>query len=107
MANKGNKFAKDIIKKWPEVLSSIDVEVVPVQYIKAVEVRFDDGNTWVVDVDPRAVGDQKSADELEATLEELMAEYEDAITGVNFIVNIDKVKRDVQKRTRQFMKKRK
>jgi hypothetical protein len=106
VANKG-KFAKDIIKKWPEVLESIDVEVVPVQYIKAVEVHFDDGNTWVVDVDPRATSDQRGADELEATLEELFEEYEDAIKGVNFIVNIDKVKRDVQKRTRQFMKKRK
>lgn len=104
---KGNKLSKDVIKKWPEVLGTIDVEVVPIQYIKAVEVHFDDGNTWVVDVDPRAIDDQRGADELEATLEDLMEEYHDAITGVNFIVNIDKVKRDVQKRTRQFMKKRK
>jgi hypothetical protein len=103
---KENKLSSDVIKKWPEVLSSIDVKVVPIQYIKAVEVYFEDGNTWILDVDPRAV-DESGAEELEATLEELMEEYQDAINGVNFVVDIDKVKRDIQKRTRQFMKKRK
>jgi vacuolar-type H+-ATPase subunit I/STV1 len=104
---KENKLANDVIKKWPEVLSSIDVKVVPIEYIKQVEVYFEGGDTWILDVDPRATADQHAAEDLEATLEELMDEYQDAINGVNFVVDIDKVKRDVQKRTRQFMKKRK
>jgi hypothetical protein len=103
---KENKLSSDVIKKWPEVLSSIEIKVVPIQYIKAVEVHFEDGNTWILDIDPRAI-DEDGANELEATLEDLMEEYEDTIEGVNFVVDIDRVKRDVQKRTRQFMKKRK
>ena len=104
---KENKLSSDVIKKWPEVLGAIDVKVVPIQYIKAIEVYFEDGNTWILDVDPRAVNGEQGAEALEATLEDLMEEYQDAINGVNFVVDIDKVKRDVQKRTRQFMKKRK
>lgn len=107
MSNDKNKLSSDVIKKWPEVLNSIDVKVVPIQYIKAVEVYFEDGNTWVLDIDPRSVDEDSAANELEATLEDLMNEYEDAIDGVNFVLDIDKVKRDIQKRTRQFMKKRK
>ena len=40
-------------------------------------------------------------------LEDLLAEYEDEVKGVNFVVDIEKVKKDITKRTHVFMKKRK
>lgn len=103
--SKESKLSSDVIKKWPDVLSGIDVKVVPVQYIKAIEVYFSDGNRWVLDVDPHAAT-KKGAD-LDTMLRDVMEEHEDSINGVNFVVDIDRVKFDIQKRTRQFMKKRK
>lgn len=104
---KQNKLAPDVIKKWPEVLSSIDVKVVPIEYIRTVEVAFQDGNVWVLDIGNNKLVNEDGTTELESTLEDLLAEYEDEVKGVNFVVDIEKVKKDITKRTHVFMKKRK
>ena len=36
-----------------------------------------------------------------------MDEYEDVLQSVNFVVDIERVKKDITKRTKIFMKKRK
>lgn len=104
---KQNKLAPDVIKKWPEVLNSIDVKVVPIEYVRTVEVAFTDGKVWVLDIDSNSMSSENGPEELEATLEDLLLEYEDEVQGINFVVDIEKVKRDVTKRTHVFMKKRK
>ena len=105
---KKNKVSPEVTEQWPGVLDEIDINVVPIQYIKAVEVHFDDNTLWVMDIDRNKLGsDQDAADELEASLEELIEEYQDSITGVNFVVDIPKVKRDITKRTQIFLKKKK
>ena len=103
---KGNKLSKDVIKKWPEVLGNIDIKVVPAEYIKAVEVTFTDGKIWVIENDPtQSIGDNALA--FEESMEDLMDEYEDVLQSVNFVVDIERVKKDITKRTKIFMKKRK
>lgn len=89
-------------------MDNIDIQVVPIQYMKAVEVRFTDGKTWIMDLDHKQIQDEEeTAQELEDSLEELLEEYQDSIDGVNFVVDIAKVKEDVTKRTKIFLKKRK
>ena len=100
---KKKKISPEVTEQWPGILDEVDIQVVPIQYIKSVEVKFDDGKVWVMDVDHG----QADADELEYALEGLLEEYEDTIKGVNFVVDIPKVKEDITKRTRLFMKKKK
>jgi hypothetical protein len=97
------KISQEVTDHWPGVLDEVDIRVVPIEYIQSIEVKFDDGKIWVMDVD-----DQKSdAESLEYALEELLQQYEDVIDGVNFVVDIPKVKADITKRTKLFMKKKK
>ena len=100
---KSKKISPEVTEQWPGILDEVDIQVVPIQYIKSVEVKFDDGKIWVMDVDHK----EADADELEFALEGLLEEYEDTITGVNFVVDIPKVKADITRRTRVFMKKKK
>ncbi len=103
---KKNKLSKQIIDKWPEVLGNIDIKVVPTEYIKAVEVTFTDGKVWVIENDPaQSISD--NAEAFEQSMEDLMDEYEDVLKSVNFVVDIERVKKDITKRTKIFMKKRK
>ena len=103
---KKSKVSDDVVNQWPEVMDEIDIHVVPIQYMKAVEISFEDGKTWIMDLDHDKI-EEGSAEELEASLEELLDEYQDTITGVNFVVDIAKVKEDVTRRTHIFLKKRK
>lgn len=100
----GKKLSKDVIAHWPEIFKDIDVHAVPIQYIDTINVTFTDGNTWVIDLD-----DKKgiTEEEVEMSLEDLFDEYEDTIANVDFTLNTEKVKRDIQARTKRFLKKRK
>lgn len=103
MPKKKNNISPEVADQWPGVLDDVDIKVVPIEYIKSVEVKFDDGKVWVMDVDR----EEADAEDLDIALEEILETYEDVIEGVNFVVDIPKVKHDIIKRTRMFMKKKK
>lgn len=106
MAAKDSK--KGTIDTWPGILDEIDIKVVPVEYINSVEVLFTDGNTWSIEIDKTDSQDaDQAAVELEDSLESLFEEYEDVIEGVNFVLDVEKVKKDITARTKLFMKKKK
>jgi hypothetical protein len=100
----GKKLSKDVIEHWPEVFKDIEIHAVPLEYLDAINVTFEDGNVWSIELDKR---DGLNLDDLEADIEELFMEYEDTITNVDFSLDTAKVKRDIQARTKLFLKKRK
>ena len=98
------KNKRDIsTSSWPGVLDEIDIKVIPVEYVKNIEVHFDNGTVWLIDVDPE---ESKDSIDLEESIESLIEEYEDTINGVNFVLDVEKVKKDITQRTKHFMKKR-
>lgn len=106
MADK--ELPKETTDSWPGILDEIEIKVVPVEYINSVEVQFTDGNTWSIEIAKDETQDsEQAAAELEESLESLFEEYEDVIEGVNFILDVDKVKEDITERTKSFMKKKK
>lgn len=93
---------------WPGVLDEIEIRYIPVEYVSSVEVSFTDGNTWSIEIEKDDEGDdEERAQELEESLESLIEEYEDVIEGVNFILDVEKVKEDITSKTKTFMKRKK
>lgn len=100
-----NKLSKDVIDSWPEILEDIDIQVVPIEYLDSIRVSFVDGKVWDIDI---AKSIQKGIDfDIEDALEDIFDEYQDTISGVDFRLDTEKVKRDIKNRTAQFLKKRK
>ena len=97
------KLSQDVIDHWPDVFGDIDVQALPIEYIRGINVEFEDGKVWQIDIDPRSDFEIRAVEE---HMEELMSEYEDVITKIDFNLNVEKVKKDIQKRTNRFMKKR-
>ena len=98
-----NKLSKDVIAHWPEVFKDIEVRTVPLEYLHSITVKFRDGKAWVIELDEKA---PKNPD-LEYGLESLFREYDDAIDTIDFRLNTHKVRKDIEGRTKSFMKKRK
>jgi len=44
------KPPKDVIKEWPEVFEEIYMSSMPIKYIHGVELTFQDGRVWEIDV---------------------------------------------------------
>lgn len=95
----------EVIEHWPEVFEDLDVKVVPLEYLHSVRVFFSDGKIWDIDI---AKSKEKALENnLEDTLEELFKQYDDVITNVDFRLDTKRLKEDITKRTRTFLKKRK
>lgn len=95
----------DIVKHWPEVFKDLDVKVIPLEYLHSVRVFFEDGKIWEIDIAKSK--EKTSEDNLEDTLQELFKQYDDVITNVDFRLDTERLKRDIEARTRLFLKKRK
>lgn len=106
MSNK--KLPQDVVDHWPEVFKDVSIEVVPIKYLHTIRIYFADGKIWDIDVNKTLKKTNKSDDStLEKAIEELLIEYEDAIVNVDFRLDTQQIKNDIQKRTTSFMKKRK
>lgn len=96
---------KTVVDVWPEILKDVDIQVIPIEYLDSVRLYFTDGKIW--DIDIKKTMKDKPTHRLEEIIEDLIAEYNDVIENVDFRLDTVKVKEDIQKRTRLFMKKRK
>ena len=101
---KRKKLPPDVIDHWPEVFDEIEIDVIPIEYLDAVRVHFEDGKIWDIDV---KTSRKKQDVDIETAIEDLFDEYADVITNIDFRLDTEKVKNDIQNRTRFFMKKRK
>lgn len=103
MPKKG-KLHPDLVKHWPEIFKDISVNAIPVEYLNAVYVTFNDGKVWVIELGKDA-NKEATPEDIEYGLEELLDQYEDVIANVDFRINTKKVKYDMQRRTKHFLKK--
>ena len=97
------KLPPAVIDTWPEIFNEIDVDVVPIEYLHSINVKFKDGKMWEIDVKKSL---EKPNIDIETALEELFEHYEQSIESIDFRLDTEKVKYDIKKRTHQFMKKR-
>ena len=98
-----NKLPNSVISQWPEVLNDVDIDVVPLEYLRSIRVEFTDGKLWEIDIDT----EKNPAKELEKSLEDLFEQYKDHIRNIDFRLNTQKVKSDIKARTSRFLKLRK
>lgn len=106
--SKKPRVSKDVAEAWPEIFNDIDINVVPIDYLHSIHIHFKNEKSWVVDVQKSLTKPGlQSQEEIEEHIQSLFEEYEDEILNVDFRLDTEKVKKDIQKRTRYFMKKRK
>jgi hypothetical protein len=98
-----NKLSKDVIAHWPEVFKDIEVRTVPLEYLHSITVKFRDGKAWIIELNDKAPENP----DVERQLESLFREYDDAIDTIDFRLKNQKVRKDIEGRTKTFMKKRK
>jgi len=99
------RLPKEVVAHWPEIFSDLHVESIPVEYLLSIKVTFKDGKNWEIRLKNNR---QKMTNkELEKQITELFKTYGDAIKNVDFRLDTNKVKADITKRTKTFLKKRK
>lgn len=98
---KGKKFPQEIIDNWPEIFEDISFNAIPIDYLHSIVVTFKNGKTWEVNLN------KKNKDSFEAELKEWFTSYENDIDNVDFKLDTARIKKDIIKKTTQFLNKRK
>jgi hypothetical protein len=101
----GKILPKEVIDHWPEVFGEVKLNVLPLRYLHAVLISFKDGKTWEIKVTSKTK--REGWDSFEKSLSELFKVYEHKIENINFKLDTERVKKDIEKSTQQFLKKRK
>ncbi len=101
MPKKYFKPPKDVIKEWPEVFEEIYMSSMPIKYIHGVELTFQDGRVWEIDVPEQL--DLVDEDDILERLSEGIKDFQEEIVTINFQVDIDRLKQDVLKITKNIL----
>jgi len=90
----------DNSKVWDEILDEVNYDFLPIEYVSTIIVRFVDGKTWEIAVDNR----RRLTEDPGHVIDEFMQEYKDSIDTVDFRLDIPRLKKDITRRTKRFLK---
>lgn len=85
---------------WEEIFNSVTMDYLPLEYIKCIIVKFEDGKIWEIDIKQS----KKESVDIEKTLDDFFQEFEEKITDVDFRLNTEALKKDIGRRTKRFLK---
>jgi hypothetical protein len=101
----GRILPKDVVEHWPEVFGDVHLNVLPLRYLHTVLVNFKDGKSWEIKITAKAR--KEGWPSFEKNLSDLCKNYEDNIDNVDFKLDTERVRKDIEKLTKQFLKKKK
>ncbi len=92
---------RHLVKEWPEVFEDLYMNTMPVAYLDLVHIEFKDGRIWEINVkdEIEKINPDSVADVLLNTLQE----YKDEITKLDFKINIERLKKDIQDSTNTLL----
>lgn len=105
MTSIGKSLPKEVIEHWPEIFDEVKLTVVPLEYLYSVLINFKDGKTWEIKITVAVRNEGWRS--FEKKLSELCKTYEANIVDVDFKLDTEKVKRDIKRSTKKFLKMRK
>lgn len=91
-------------KQWPEIFEDLELSTIPILYLHSLRITFNDGKIWDIDVDKSKKSNNN--DKIEESLVKLFDEYEDRIQHIDFRLDTEKIKKDITKKTKKFLKKK-
>jgi len=87
----------DLVRQWPEVFEDLYINTMPVAYLEMLRLEFHNGRIWEINL-LEYVGD------LDANrILEILQEYEAEISKIDFRINIDKLKVDINDATKKIL----
>lgn len=91
---------RHLVKEWPEVFEDLYMNTMPVAYLEIVHLEFANGRVWEINIKGKLK--DTDAEVISEYLVNILQEYRDEIVKIDFKVNIDKLKTDIIKSTKDI-----
>ena len=88
--------------KWESIVADSDISSIPVDYLKAVEIKMFDGSTEYFNIKDLLAKDL-SIDEIETMMEEFINQFDDNIDSLDFHLNLEALADEVGEKTKRLL----
>lgn len=89
--------------EWQELINSVEATDVPIDMLSVLRVHMNDGNRFLFPI-KEWLAKGLNIDDIERTVNRWYAQHGDEIAGSDFIVNLEKLRTEVEENTKRTLK---
>ncbi len=98
-----NNFSKEFYERWEHLLSDIDMEEVPLNFVKEIIIRFDNNKENVSFNIKKMRQDQVPVKEIEKSLQTFLNCNDEDVISVDFQLDVEEVASTVSKKVTKIL----
>ena len=94
------KPPKHLVQEWPEVFEDLYMNTMPVNYLETIRLEFGNGRIWEINIKEQLANSHSEI--IASKLIETFAEYKEDIKKIDFKIDVERLKKDIQYQSNDF-----
>ena len=94
------KPPRHLVSEWPEIFEDLYMNTMPVAYLNQLRLEFTNGRIWEINVQEQLAN--STSDEVAEKLLNIFQEYRNDIKKMDFQMDIERLKVDIQKSSKNL-----
>ena len=94
------KPPKHLVQEWPEVFEDLYMNTMPVNYLETIRLEFGNGRIWEINIKEQLANSHSEI--IASKLIETFAEYKEDIKKIDFKIDVERLKKDIQDQSNDF-----
>lgn len=97
-------MSPDFLKKWEHIIDDVDKQKIPVEFIKKLVIKLAGKRQQTINI-KKFLDQGLAPEQIEEAVSRKLAEYDDYILSVEFVLNIESIAEAVQPETDKLLNK--
>jgi len=96
-------MSPEFIRQWEHIIDDVDKQKIPVEFISKLVIKLQGKRQQTINI-KRFLKQGLAPDQIEEAVSRKLAEYDDFITSVEFVLNIESIAEAVQPETDKLLR---
>lgn len=96
-------MSPEFIRQWEHIIDDVDKQKIPVEFISKLIIKLQGKRQQTINI-KRFLKQGLEPDQIEEAVSRKLAEYDDYITSVEFVLNIESIAETVQPETDRLLR---
>jgi hypothetical protein len=96
-------MSPEFLKKWERLLEGVDKQKIPIEFLKKIILRLESKRQRTVNIE-RLLRDGLEPDQIEDIVSKLLMEFDDQVTNIEFVLNVQSIAETVQPETDNLLR---
>jgi len=97
-------MSPDFLKKWEHIIDDVDKQKIPVEFIKKLVIKLAGKRQQTINI-KKFLDQGLAPEQIEEAVSRKLAEYDEHILSVEFVLNIESIAETVQPETDKLLNK--